>query len=311
MKNYAFGIDVGGTTVKMGLFTTAGEIINKWEIPTNTADGGVHILDDIEKAIRDELASRNISMDDVEGVGIGIPGPVDKDGVVNKCVNLGWGVTPLREKMEAKLGVKVRVGNDANVAALGECWMGGGKGFNDIVMLTLGTGVGGGVVIDGKLVVGVGGSAGEIGHIKVDYEETESCNCGGKGCLEYYASATGIARMAKRMRPAFTGVTSLDATEGIAKDVFDGAKAGDEFCLSVADKVCNILGKAIANLASVTDPGAFVIGGGVSKAGPILTDAVEKYYKQYAFHACSSAKIVIATLGNDAGMYGCVKLLLD
>ena len=311
MKKYAFGIDVGGTTVKMGFFETEGNLLSKWEITTRKEDGGSHILDDIVDSINEHLSMRHLTLEDIEGIGICVPGPVDKHGIVNKCVNLGWGVIPLREQLENRLGVKVRVGNDANIAALGEFWKGGGQGHMDLIMLTLGTGVGGAVIVDGKVVTGVGGSAAELGHVKVNYEETETCGCGGRGCLEHYTSATGIARMARKMEDEYNGTSYLDGTEMTAKDVFDGMAQGDLLCKDIAERVCKILGRAIANFAAVTNPSVFVIGGGVSKAGTVLTDMIEKYYHEYAFHACNDAKVVLATLGNDAGMYGCVRMLLE
>ncbi len=310
MSNYAFGVDIGGTTVKMGFFTKDGILEDKWEIKTDTSDGGSHILEDIAVSIEEYLAKRGLTKDDIFGVGIGCPGPVNKEGIVNKCANLGWGVTPAKEIMEKRLSVRAEIGNDANVAALGELWQGGGKGYGDMIMLTLGTGVGGGVAVDGKLVVGANGAGGEIGHMKVNPSETRTCGCGGKGCLEQYASATGMARLAKEALEKYEGTSTLSSTEVTAKDLWDGVKAGDELSTQVADYICDILGRAMANMAVVTNPGVFVIGGGVSKAGNVLTDMIAKGYEKYAFHACKETKINLATLGNDAGMYGCVRMLL-
>ena len=306
MKKYAFGVDIGGTTVKMGLFETNGELLDTWEIPTVTENDGAAILPDISTAIAGKLAEKNISIDDVEGIGMGVPGPVGSDGTVNKCVNLGWGVINVEKILGELTGLKVKAGNDANVAAMGETWMGGGKGYKNVVMITLGTGVGGGIIIDGKIIPGANGAAGEIGHIPTMEGETEACGCGKKGCLEQYASANGFTRLTKiRLAEAGDIATVLkDAPELNAKVIFDAAKAGDEFALKMVDEVGRILGKALATIACVVDPEVFVLGGGMSKSGPILTDAIEKYYKEYAFHAARATQMKLATLGNLAGIYG-------
>ena len=305
MKKYGFGVDVGGTTVKMGFFETSGELLDKWEIKTDTSDNGKAVLPDIAQAIDNKLAQEGISKSDVEGVGIGVPGPVRSDGVVNGCVNLGWGVINVAEELGAQTGLKVKVGNDANVAGLGEMWQGGGKGFSNIVMVTLGTGVGGGIILGGKMLSGVNGAGGEIGHIQVNDDETEVCGCGRKGCLEQYTSATGIVRMANTLLNTTDRPSALRNVQYVsAKEVFDAAKQGDELAAEIVDRHGKCLGKALAQIACVVDPEVFVIGGGVSKAGTIITDTTEKYFKEYAFHACKNTKFTLATLGNDAGMYG-------
>ena len=200
MKKYVFGVDVGGTTVKLGLFDAQGNVLDKWEIPTRTEDEGSHILPDIADSIREKM--KRIDKDSVLGVGVGAPGPIDSKGVVHRAVNLGWGTFSIKDTLEDLLNVPVMAGNDANVAALGEMWMGGGQGCRDLIMVTLGTGVGGGIIIDGRILTGSGGAGGEIGHMHVEDEEEESCNCGNKGCLEQYSSATGITRLANRLLAA-------------------------------------------------------------------------------------------------------------
>lgn len=312
MKKYAFGVDIGGTTVKIGFFTTAGELLETWEIPTRTENDGESILPDIAEEVKKKLDEKKITADEVEGLGIGVPGPVGPDGTVLKCVNLGWGVFNVEEKMNALTGLKVKAGNDANVAALGEMWQGGGKGHQDIVMVTLGTGVGGGIIIGGRILAGINGAAGEIGHIPMKEGETECCGCGKKGCLEQYASASAIARTANKQLAADAGIeTSLrDITDVTCKEIFDAAKAGDSFALTLVDEVGRLLGKALASIACVVNPEAFVIGGGMSKAGEILTDAIQKYYVEYAFHAERATAFKLAELGNNAGMFGCVKMVL-
>jgi len=312
MKKYAFGVDIGGTTCKIGFFETAGVLLDKWEIHTNTENGGENILPDVAQAIDNKLAQEGISKSDVQGVGVGVPGPVTSDGVVNRCVNLGWGTVDVSDILGRLTGLEVRVGNDANVAALGEMWQGGAKGSKDVIVVTLGTGVGGGVIVDGKIVAGFNGAGGEIGHITVNPDEIEACNCGQYGCLEQYASATGVVRVAKRKLAKSNDDTTLRKYEPLtAKDVFDEAKAGDEVALELVDEVCEILGTALSNMACVVNPEIVVIGGGVSKAGAILIDCIRKHYQENAFFACRDAKFALAQLGNDAGMYGCVKLLLS
>jgi len=311
MKNYVLGADIGGTTVKLGLFTVDGELLDKWEIPTRKEEGGKYILSDVAAQYDEKLSLRGLTKDDVVGVGIGVPGPVKEDGTVVRCVNLGWGIFNVEEEFEKIYGLPVKVGNDANMAALGELWQGGGKGYSSIVMVTLGTGVGGGIIINGKMLAGANGAGGEIGHICVDDNETETCGCGKKGCLEQYTSATGIARMAEKYLKESDKESSLRGVAPItAKEIFDAAKDGDELALEIVENHGKILGKALASIACVCDPEAFVIGGGVSRAGGILLEAVGKYYKENVFHACRDAKFVLAQLGNDAGIYGCAEAIL-
>lgn len=312
MKKYGFGVDVGGTTIKMGFFETSGKLIDKWEIKTDTSNGGENILSDIAKAIDNKLAQEGISKNDVQGVGVGVPGPVNSKGIVLKCVNLGWGVFNVEEELASLTGLKVKAGNDANVAALGEMWQGAGNGSEDMVMVTLGTGVGGGIIVDGKVIAGANGAGGEIGHITVNNDEIEACNCGQYGCLEQYTSATGIVRMAKRKLAKTDEETSLRAVEELsAKTIFDEAKKGDKIAGELVEELGKILGGTLSNIAAVTNPEVIVIGGGVSKAGQILIDTIHKHFTESVFHACKDTRFVLAGLGNDAGMYGCVKMLLD
>lgn len=312
MKKYGFGIDVGGTTVKVGFFETSGVLLDKWEIKTNTANGGEAILPDIAKTIEEKLSKEGIGKDEVQGIGIGVPGPVLNASVVTRCVNLGWGEIDVAGTLSKITGLPVKVGNDANVAALGEMWQGGAKGSSNVVMVTLGTGVGGGIIVDGRIVAGANGAGGEIGHLNVCEDEHEACNCGQHGCLEQYASATGVVRMAKRKLAKISEETSLHKYDDLtAKDVFDEAKAGDKVALEIVNEVCEILGKTLGKIACVVNPEVFVIGGGVSKAGQILIDTVKKYYVPNTFTSCKDARFELASLGNDAGMYGCMCLMLD
>ena len=305
MAKYVFGVDIGGTTVKIGLFSVEGELLSKWEITTRTDEGGKYILGDIAESIEDKLAEKLIDKEDVAGIGMGVPGPVKADGTVLRCVNLGWGVFNVAEELEKIIGLPVKAGNDANMAALGEMWQGGGKGYKDFVMVTLGTGVGGGIIIDGKMLSGVNGAGGEIGHIQVNTEESEVCGCGRKGCLEQYTSATGIVRSANIALNNSDKPSSLRNVQYVsAKEVFDAAKKGDELASQLVENHGKCLGKALATIAATVDPEVFVIGGGVSKAGEIITDTTAKYFQENAFHACKKTKFALATLGNDAGMYG-------
>lgn len=311
MKTYGFGVDIGGTTVKLGLFRTDGELLDKWEIPTRKESGGSQILPDVAASIKEKLAEKDIDGADVQGIGVGVPGPMTPEGVVRKCVNLGWGVFNVEDTLCGLTGYPVKAGNDANVAALGEMWQGAGKGAKNIVMVTLGTGIGGGVIIDGHVVAGATGAGGEIGHLPVNDKETLTCGCGKKGCLEQYASATGVVTLTKRALAASDQQSSLrELAEVTAKDLFDAAKAGDALALEVLEQFGEILGKGLASVACVVNPELFVIGGGVSKAGAVITDVVQKYYAPNAFHACREAQFKIAELGNDAGIYGCVKMIL-
>ena len=298
---YGFGIDLGGTTVKIAYFDETGNMLQKWEIPTVTIDGGKHILPHIAASIRDFINAHQINETMILGMGIGVPGPVSAKGVVNKCVNLGWGVFNIAEELTALTGFPVKAGNDANVAALGEYWKGGGAGCDNMVFATLGTGVGGGIVIEGKLLHGAHGSGAEIGHMVLNRNETAVCGCGKRGCVEQYCSATGIVRLA-----ALHGMTDVTC-----KDIFDAAKAGDKVALEIMDEYYEYLGEFLGSLCSVIDPEIVVLGGGVSKAGEMLLTGVEPYFHKYVFHAASDVKFALASLGNDAGAYGAFKLALD
>ena len=312
MKRYGFGVDVGGTTCKIGLFDMSGIKLESWEIPTDLSDNGSAILDDIAAAVLGKMEERGISRGDVQGIGLGVPGPVGRDGTVYKCVNLGWGVFNVEQALFQRTGLAVRAGNDANVAAMGEMWQGGAAGRQDVVMITLGTGVGGGIIINGKMTAGHHGAAGEIGHIIVNPDETGACGCGKKGHLEQYASATGIVRMAMGQLAAEKRQTVLTVIEPLtARDIFDAAKGGDAVALELVDRLCEILAIAMADISNVADPEVYVIGGGVSRAGTILVDGIRRHFSERAFHACENTEIVLAALGNDAGIYGCVRLLFD
>ena len=309
---YGFGVDLGGTTVKIAYFDETGNMLTKWEIPTVTENEGRQILPDIAQAIGGYLKENSIPRSDILGIGIGVPGPVSSQGVVNKCINLGWGVFNIAQELSALTGFPVKAGNDANVAALGEFWKGGGQGCENMVFVTLGTGVGGGIVVEGNLLHGAHGSGAEIGHMILDPEETVACNCGNRGCVEQYCSATGIVRLAKKYLAAHDGDSPLGRMENLTcKDIFDAGKAGDPAALAILDQVYRYMGHFLGTVCSTVDPEVVVIGGGVSKAGQVLLDGIQPYFHRYVFHAASGAKFALASLGNDAGAYGAFKLAVD
>ena len=309
---YGFGVDLGGTTVKLAYFDQEGTLLSKWEIPTVTDDQGKQILPDIAASIKGSLRENLISDDQILGIGIGVPGPVDGQGVVNRCVNLGWGVFNIEEELSALTGFPVKAGNDASVAALGECWKGGGHGYRNMVMATLGTGVGGGIVIDGKVIRGSHGAGGEIGHMVLNRNSTATCNCGKNGCVETYCSATGIVRVAKMYLKVSEADSCLRQIENLTcKDIFDAGKTGDVVAQEILEKVYSYIGEFLANICCVVDPEIIVLGGGVSKAGQPLVDGVQRYFEKYAFNPCRDTRLTLATLGNDAGAYGAFKLILD
>lgn len=279
-----YGIDVGGTTVKIGLVEN-GVLLDKWSVPTDTTGGGSNIIRDIVRSLPGPAA----------GAAMAVPGAVLPDGTVNRCVNLGWGVCKPTEEFTALSGIPCRVLNDANAAALAEQRLGGGKGFESILFVALGTGVGAGVVLDGKVRNGARGAAGELGHLCLDPNDTAAaCTCGHYGCVEQYASATGVTRLA-----ALAGFPGLDC-----KQVMDAAAAGDDKLEAVVDKACDALGRGIAGACAVIDPEAVVLGGGVAQAGDYLRLKVQNAFDRYCFHACLGTEIRLATLGSDAGMLG-------
>ncbi|MGM9522808.1 MAG: ROK family glucokinase [Faecousia sp.] len=309
---YGFGVDVGGTTVKLGLFDETGTLLDKREIPTHTENDGERILPDIAAAIDAILAEKGIAKSAVTGVGVGVPGPINDEGVINRCVNLNWGVFNLHDTLGALTGLRVKGGNDANCAALGEAWKGGGAGSRSSMFVTLGTGVGGGVILNGKILVGAHGVGGEIGHITVSAPDKQPCTCGKRGCIERYASATGIVRMAKERLVKDGTPSTLRSVETLTcKDVFDAAKAGDSLAVGTLEQVFDYLGEALASACCVCDPERIILGGGVSKAGDYLLEGVKRHFAQHMFHACKGTEFSLATLGNDAGMYGAYRLIAE
>ena len=311
---YIYGVDLGGTTVKMGLFDGEGNMLEKWEIVTRKENNGEQILPDIAKAIADKNEEKSIAKEDILGIGMGVPGPITEDGRVLKCANLGWGIFSVADELRKLTGVeKIKVGNDANVAARGGQWKGGGRGFDSIVMVTLGTGVGGGIILNGKILTGSNGAAGEIGHLFVNPHETRTCGCGKKGCLEQYSSATGITRMsAEKLESTDTPSELRQYDHPITGlELFKAYKNDDALAKEIVDTFSSYLGKGLSHVAAVVDPQAFVIGGGVSKNGQIVLDVVQEKYEQDVMFALKGKQFRLAELGNDAGMYGAVRMVLS
>ena len=309
--SYIFGIDVGGTSIKCGLLSSDGQLLQSWEIPTRLDEAGRFIIPDIAESILGKMDVEGIKKEDVLGIGVGVPGPV-RNGKVSVAVNLHWVDVDLVGELGELTGLPVKAGNDANMAALGEMWKGGAEGHTNVLVVTLGTGVGGGIIVEGKVIEGAHGSGGEIGHIPVDDEMDEPCNCGNCGCLEQFASASGLVRIGRETlaRKPIEERSLLDTGAITAKTIFDAYNEGDPVAGRIVRRFAHFLGKGLADIAGVADPDVIVLGGGVSKAGEPLIDVVTKYYRERAFTACKSTPIVLAKLGNDAGMYGAAKLIL-
>jgi glucokinase len=316
-EKWLVGVDLGGTTTKIAFLSKYGELLHKWEIPTDKSENGKNIIVNIAKAIDKKLEEIDQSKDKLVGIGMGAPGPVDTNkGIIYEAVNLGWeNNTPLKDLLEVETGLNAVIDNDANCAALGEMWKGAGDGAKDIVCVTLGTGVGGGVITNGDIVHGVKGAGGEIGHITVVPEGGFKCNCGKTGCLETVASATGVVRLANKKLDATAEESSLRAVRDShgsisAKDIFDAARDSDELAIQVIDQLAFYLGLSLANLGNGLNPEKIVIGGGVSKAGDILLKPVVKFFEQFSFPTVrTSTHLSIATLGNDAGVIGAAWLV--
>lgn len=314
MAKYVFGVDIGGTTVKIGLFSSEGELISDWEIKTRKENKGGNVLSDIAQSVSEKMAEENINKEDVLGIGLTAPGPILKDGTIKGAVNIGWGTFNIKKELEDLTGIRVEAGNDANVAALGELWKGGGMGYSDIMMVTFGTGLGGGLILDGKIHSGANGAAAEIGHIPFvePEEEPDACGCGKRGCLEQYTCAKGAVHVAKRYLEQHPDEECglREIPDFTAKDIFDLVKAGDKTAGVIAEQIYKNIGRGMAIISAVTDVEAFVFGGGMSKAGQMLIDGVKKYYVGYAFPACRDTDFRLATLGNRAGIYGAAKMII-
>ena len=309
---YGFGVDIGGTTVKIAWFEETGKMLKEWEIPTVRENDGVRILPDVAAALNGFLQENGVDKEQVIGIGVGVPGPVNSKSIVNRCVNLGWGIVDIASELTALTGLPVKAGNDANVAALGEYWQGSGKEFDSMVMATLGTGVGGGIVVEGHMLHGAHGCGGELGHIVLNRDETEVCGCGKKGCVEQYCSATGLVRIAKQHLAKDERDSALRQKDALeARDVFDAGKQGDAVANEILEQYYDYLGEFLADVCATVDPEVIVLGGGVCKAGQVLLDGIARHFKKYAFHATTGVKFTVAQLGNSAGTCGAFKLALD
>ncbi|WP_338750091.1 ROK family glucokinase [Bacillus sp. FJAT-52991] len=305
-------VDLGGTTTKLAFINTSGEIVVGWKVPTDVSNHGSRIIKNIAEEIKKKLLEMSISKDQLLGVGVGAPGPFSESGVMYEAVNLGWRKNyPLKALLEQEIGLPVMVENDANCAALGEMWKGAGGGAENLVCVTLGTGVGGGVIVNGKIVRGARGAAGEIGHMTVVTEKGFVCNCGKSGCLETVSSATGVVRLASQQLQTTSKASFLRTKQNFsAKDVFEAAKMGDEIAAFAAQQCSYYLGLALSHLANTLNPDVIVIGGGVSKAGDPLLQSVRKKFNECAFTPVrNSTNIDLALLGNEAGVIGAAWLI--
>ena len=311
------GIDLGGTSVKLAILTAEGDIQQKWTIPTNINDKGAHIVPDIVASIKHHLDLYKMTADDFQGIGMGSPGAVDREaGTVEGAFNLNWKtLQPVREVIEREIGIPIFIDNDANVAALGEKWRGAGADDRDVVFVTLGTGVGGGIIAEGNLIHGTAGSGGEIGHMTVEPGGFD-CTCGKKGCLETVASATGVVKLARKHAEEYAGNAQLkfiidDGQEITSKMIFDLAKEGDELAVLVVDRAAYYLGLACSHIGNLLNPAYIVIGGGVSAAGEYLLEQVRTYFTDFTFpNVKKTTHIKLAALGNDAGIVGACYLAL-
>ncbi|MDO4432684.1 MAG: ROK family glucokinase [Aerococcaceae bacterium] len=317
MAKKILGIDLGGTSVKMAIISSEGEILEKWTIATNILEDGSHIVPDMIQSIREHLDRYGLTTADFLGIGMGSPGKVDAHaGTVIGAYNLNWRtLQPVREAFQAAFDVPFFIDNDANVAALGEQWKGAGNNADDVVLFTLGTGVGGGIVTNGQLVRGFGGAAGEVGHITVDTENGFDCTCGKKGCLETVASATGIVNLARQFAEEYVGDSPIKAAVDngdvvTSKDIFEASKAGDFFAEQVVERFAKYLGLAVAHIACTLNPSSIVLGGGVSAAGEYLLEQIKPFYHAYTFPQIrENTQLALATLGNDAGVIGAAQLV--
>lgn len=312
------GIDLGGTTTKFAIMKPQGEIQQRWSIQTDVLNDGNNIIPNIIDSINHHLQLYQMSAKQFQGIGIGTPGSVDyQTGTVDSAFNLNWDrPMALKEQIELHTNIPVQVENDANVAALGERWLGAGKNADNVAFVTLGTGVGGGIIINGQIVHGQGGSAGEIGHMTIN-PQGYRCTCGKRGCLETVASATGIVHVARDYAQEYAGDSELKASldngdDLTAKDVFDLAKQNEPLALKVTSAVCNQLGLALSIVAVTINPQYIIIGGGVSNAGDFLLQRVRESYNRYVFSSVKkTTTLTLATLGNEAGVIGAASLILN
>lgn len=300
VNKYIIGIDIGGTAVKLGLFDGDGKLAEKWQVPTRLGQQGRFVLPHIAAEAEERLRKKKLSWSDVHGIGIGVPGPVLDGRIVPLAVNLGWKEKDVAAEMRQLTGVsRIAAENDAKAAALGEYWKGGWENYTSAVMITIGTAVGGAVILNGRIVPGAFGAAGELSHIRVKPDETEPCACGKCGHLQQYVSAEGILRSYRNKVSGFES-----AQLKTVKDIFDAAKRGQEPALSTVKDTVRMLAAAMSAVSCVIDPELFIIGGGISNAGDFLLDLVRSEFKMQALPTAEKVRIEAAKTGNDAGIYG-------
>lgn len=307
---YGFGVDIFGAETKIGCFDETGKLLKKWKIPTPMKAPGNQILPAIAEEIESFLSRNRIFEDDVIGIGVGIPGPVNNTGMVNKCVNFGWGIFNINRALSGLTGFKVASGNIANLAALGECWK--GSGSRNMVFIAMNTGLGGAVVCDGNVVHGAHGGGGELGHIVINRNEREACTCGRFGCVEQYCSPTGIIRVANRYLDSNRTPSVLRKRPLTDyQQVVSVAASGDKAAQDILNQIYDYLGYFLSGVCCVTNPDTIVLGGEFSKLGPGVLDGVSNSFSRYIFHANQNVRFQFARLGTDACIYGAFKMLLD
>lgn len=309
---HSFGVDIGGQRIRLAYLDESGKLLNKWTVETPQGQGTNQMLSTVAEQVEKYMTQNGIFEDEVAGIGVGIPGPVNSSGTVNKCVNLGWGMFNIDRALSGLTGLDVVTTNIANAAALGERWLGSGRGCKDLFYVAVNTGVGGAIIANGQLVSGAHGGGGEIGHMTVDRQETESCTCGNKGCLEQYCSPSGIVRVAKRHLAATQTPSPLRRMRSLThEDVFSAAAQGDKAAREILDKVYTYAGQMIANVCSVTNPDTVILGGQLVRFGRPVVEGIAKQFNKFVFHANREVRFVLATLGEDAPLYGAAKLALD
>lgn len=307
---YGFGIDIFGPNIKFGFFDEQGNLIEKWKIAAPVINESSQIIPTIANEVNNYLKKNSISDDEIIGIGVGIPGPVNSSGVVNKCVNLGWGVFNIERALTGLTELKVKASNISSLSALGECWK--GSGSDNMVFMAMNTGLGGGIVCDGKMVWGTTGGAGEIGHIVVNKSEKEACTCGKFGCVEQYCSPGGIVRVARRMLVNSQEASVLRKKKFFDyKDVLKAVDEGDKIAKDVMAKVYDYAGHALAGICCVLNPDTIVLGGEFCKIGQPAMEGIVRSFKKYVFYANDNVKFYFAELDTDACIHGAFKLVLD
>lgn len=309
---YAFGVDIGGERIRLSYLDETGRLLEKWTVETPRGQGTNQMLSVIAEQIEAYMSENGIFEDNVAGIGVGIPGPVNSSGTVNKCVNLGWGMFNIDRALSGLTGLNVVATNIANAAALGECWMGSGRHCANLFYVSVNTGVGGAIIANGHLISGAHGGGGEIGHMIVNRQETESCTCGNKGCLEQYCSPSGIVRVAKRHLAAGASLSPLRLKRNLThEDVFAAAAKGDKAAKEILEKVYTYAGEMIANVCAVTNPDTVILGGQLTRFGRPVLEGIARQFQKYVFHANREVRFELATLGEDGALYGAARLALD